>query len=234
MLKNISIDIPEATSVAIIGGSGTGKSVLIKNVIGLLNPDQGQILVDATDITKLSLTDKASYMAKCGFLFQGGALFDSLNILDNVTFYPAQHNSYSKGELMDLAAEKLKEVGLNPDIMFLYPAELSGGMQKRVALARAIVSNPQIIFFDEPTTGLDPVMANVISNLIRETSNKLKATTITITHDMNCVGIIADYIAMLYQGEIIWQGSKDELKACENPIIRQFIAGNTTGPITTN
>jgi phospholipid/cholesterol/gamma-HCH transport system ATP-binding protein len=231
VLKGINLEIPEKSSLTLIGGSGTGKSVLIKNIIGLIQPDQGQIFIDGHETEQLSKDDRFKLMAKCGFLFQGGALFDSLTVYENIVFYPEKEGRLSHSDLKDLAVEKLKAVGLNPDIAKQYPAELSGGMQKRVALARAIVSNPEIIFFDEPTTGLDPIMSNVINDLIIKAREELKATTITITHDMNCVDRVATDVAMIYEGEIIWHGSKYELKNPNNPIVEQFIAGSTHGPI---
>ncbi|MDF2966218.1 MAG: mkl [Rickettsiaceae bacterium] len=232
VLKGVNLAVPERSSLALIGGSGTGKSVLIKNIVGLIQPDEGKIFIDGQECEKLSQPEKFKLMSKCGFLFQGGALFDSLSVYQNIVFYPARSSNLKESELRDLAADKLKAVGLSPDIANQFPAELSGGMQKRVALARAIVSNPEIIFFDEPTTGLDPIMSNVINDLIIQSREDLKATTITITHDMNCVERVATDVAMIYKGEIIWHGPKEDLKSTDNSILQQFISGSTQGPIS--
>jgi phospholipid/cholesterol/gamma-HCH transport system ATP-binding protein len=231
VLNGVNLEVPERSSLALIGGSGTGKSVLIKNIIGLIQPDAGKIYIDGEETEKLSQNERFKLMSKCGFLFQGGALFDSLSVYENIVFYPAKMGAMSLNDLKDLAAEKLRAVGLNPDIASQFPAELSGGMQKRVALARAIVTNPEIIFFDEPTTGLDPIMSNVINDLIIQAREDLKATTVTITHDMNCVDRVATDVAMIYKGEIIWHGPKDDLKKSDNEILNQFISGSTQGPI---
>lgn len=231
VLDGVNLVVPEKSSLTLIGGSGTGKSVLIKTIIGLITPDSGKIVINGQETVKLSNSDRFDLMAKCGFLFQGGALFDSLTVLENITFSIVRTGNKSSSELRDLAAEKLKAVGLSPDISDNYPAELSGGMQKRVALARAIANNPEIIFFDEPTTGLDPIMSNVINDLIVKVREELKATTITITHDMNCVNRVATDVAMIYQGKIIWHGKKAKLANSGNDVVDQFISGNITGPI---
>ncbi len=228
VLDGIDLDVKKGSSLVILGGSGSGKSVLIKNIVGLIKPDKGKIFSDTVEIQDISSKQKFEIMDGIGFLFQGGALFDSLNIRDNITF---ETRKLSKKEKNDLAGAKLNSVGLSPRILDLYPSELSGGMQKRVALARAICSTPSILFLDEPTTGLDPIMANVINELIIKIQEELGATTITITHDMISAEKIAKEVAMIYQGKIKWYGSKDEMRNSDNPYLKQFINGLTTGPI---
>ena len=232
VLDGINLDVKEQESLVILGGSGSGKSVLIKNIIGLMSPDSGKIIIDGKDTTFLSKKLRFDFMKKCGFLFQGGALFDSLNITQNITFYASKLHNLNKKQAEELAAAKLKLVGLDPRILNLSPSELSGGMQKRVSLARAICTDPEIIFFDEPTTGLDPIMANVINELIIKVREELGATTITITHDMASAHMIATHIGMLYQGKILWTGTRDEMGKANNPYLEQFINGKTEGPIS--
>lgn len=231
VLDGIDLNVTEGSSMVILGGSGTGKSVLIKSIIGLLTPDSGKVEIDGNDTTYLSGRSRFEVMRKCGFLFQAGALFDSLTIEDNITFFAEKLHKLSKAQKRDLAAEKLHSVGLHSKVLELYPAELSGGMQKRVSLARAICTNPEIIFFDEPTTGLDPIMANVINDLIIKVRKDLGATTITITHDMNSAMQIATDVAMIYNGKILWTGTRDEVQKTKNPHLHQFIHGLTEGPI---
>ncbi len=231
VLGGIDLEVEKGTSLVILGGSGTGKSVLIKTIIGLMEPDSGSILIDGIETGRLSKSKRFQMMEKYGFLFQGGALFDSLNVEDNVTFFAEKLYNSSKSDKRDLAVEKLKSVGLSEKVLSLYPSELSGGMQKRVSLARAICANPEVIFFDEPTTGLDPIMANVINDLIIQAREKIKATTLTITHDMNSAYAIASDVALIYQGKIIWKGKKEDMKKSDNPYLRQFINGKTEGPI---
>lgn len=231
VLQGINIDAKKGESVVIIGGSGSGKSVLIKNIATLMEPTSGSVEVDGRNITHFKGKDKDKEMEKFGFLFQGGALFDSLPVWKNISFRLLQKNSHNKKEARELAISKLNDVGLKPDVADLRPSELSGGMQKRVSLARAIASNPEIIFFDEPTTGLDPIMADVINDLIIKSSKELNATTITITHDMASVRKIADRVAMLYQGKIIWFGDKKDIDNSGNPYVDQFINGKAIGPI---
>ncbi|MGX6960611.1 MAG: ABC transporter ATP-binding protein [Rickettsia endosymbiont of Pentastiridius leporinus] len=228
VLDGIDLDVKKGSSLVILGGSGTGKSVLIKNIVGLIKPDQGKIFIDDVEIQNVSSKKRFEIMEGIGFLFQGGALFDSLNIRDNITFYTKNSTKQQKNEL---AKEKLDAVGLSSRILELYPSELSGGMQKRVALARAICSTPSILFLDEPTTGLDPIMANVINELIVKIQEELGATTITITHDMISAEKIAKEVAMIYQGKIKWYGTKDQMRNSKNPYLKQFINGLTTGPI---
>lgn len=231
ILKDISLKIDGSESIAIIGGSGCGKSVLIKHILGLLKPTSGRILIDDKDINNIKEHEKTEIMSKIGMLFQGGALFDSLSVWENICFFLINHRGMGKKDAQDLAVETLKKVGLKPEVALLYPSELSGGMQKRVALARAIVLKPELILFDEPTTGLDPIMTDVISELIKKCSEELGATTITITHDMGSARKVASKIYMMYQGNFVWQGTAGELDTTDNPYIRQFVEGKSEGPI---
>jgi phospholipid/cholesterol/gamma-HCH transport system ATP-binding protein len=232
VLSGVNLEVEKGKSLVILGGSGTGKSVLIKTIIGLMKPTSGKVFVDGINTANFDSKSKANFLKICGFLFQAGALFDSLNVEDNITFFASRLYNLSGKKKRDLAAEKLKSVGLSERVLKLFPSELSGGMQKRVSLARTICTDPEIIFFDEPTTGLDPVMSNVINELIQNATKKLGATSITITHDMNSARIIADKIAMIYQGKIIWQGTSKELDRCTDPIVNQFVHGRTEGPIS--
>lgn len=231
VLQGFDLSIAKGKSLVIIGGSGTGKSVALKCILGILKPDQGSIAVDGTEITSLSNRELKPILAKIGMLFQGSALFDSIPVWQNVAFGLIQGKGMNKHDAREIAIEKLRRVGLTPDVGDLSPAELSGGMQKRVGLARAIASEPEIIFFDEPTTGLDPIMADVINDLIVECVQDLGATTLSITHDMASARKIADRIAMLYQGKIIWEGDKNEIDASGNDYVDQFIHGRAQGPI---
>lgn len=231
VLRGIDISIEKGKSLVIIGGSGTGKSVMIKSVLGIVHPDKGSIKVDGRETTGLRGSERDALMRKFGMLFQGGALFDSLTVWENVAFVVMQNKGVSRAEARKIAIEKLNAVGLPARVARLFPAELSGGMQKRVALARAIASNPEIIFFDEPTTGLDPIMADVINDLIIETSKGLGATTLSITHDMASARKIADNIAMIYKGQIIWQGPAGDVDHSGNEYVDQFIKGSAEGPI---
>jgi len=231
VLRGVDLSVPVGTSTVIIGGSGTGKSVLLKSVLGLVKPDSGQITVDGKDATA---GDRDAFLAQFGMLFQGGALFDSLSVWQNVAFR-LMRGSLKRpiDEAREIAIEKLKRVGLGPDVADQFPAELSGGMQKRVGLARAIAAEPKIIFFDEPTTGLDPIMAGVINDLIREIVTEMGATAMTITHDMSSVRAIADRVAMLHAGKIRWEGPVGEIDTADDPYLRQFITGAAEGPIET-
>jgi len=229
VLKGVDLDVFKGQSLVVIGGSGTGKSVLIKCIQGLLEPDFGTIKIDGADV--LSEKSKGHISEKMGMLFQGGALFDSLSVWENVAFSLIENKGYDRQVAKREAVRVLRQVGLAPDVADLSPSELSGGMQKRVGLARAIITKPDIIFFDEPTTGLDPIMADVINDLIVESAKGLGATTLTITHDMSSVRKIADRVAMLYQGKIIWQGTVKEMDKTENPYVVQFINGCAQGPI---
>lgn len=231
VLDGVSLSVEPGESIAIIGGSGTGKSVTLKCILGLLQPDRGTIEVDGEEITHLSGRDRARVQAKFGMLFQGGALFDSLPIWRNVTFGLTQGRATNTSAMRRVAAENLELVGLGADILDLRPSELSGGMQKRVSLARAIAPRPDIIFFDEPTTGLDPIRADVINDLIVSLVDNLGATAMTITHDMASARKIAHRVAMLYQGRIIWHGPRDRLYDSGNPYVDQFVQGRANGPI---
>lgn len=231
VLDGVNLDVKKGESLVIIGGSGTGKSVTIKCIQGLLTPDSGSITVDGREIVGLSEREMEQINAQTGMLFQGAALFDSLNIWENVAFGLIQGKKLKRADAKEIAIEKLKQVGLSPDVARLYPDELSGGMKKRVGLARAIASNPELIFFDEPTTGLDPIMSDVINDLIRSCVSDLGSTSITITHDMSSVRKIADTVAMLYKGKIIWHGSVKDIDDSGNPYVDQFINGRADGPI---
>ncbi len=229
VLRGVNLHVAKGTSMVIIGGSGTGKSVAIKSVLGLVTPDKGTITVDGTDVTK---TDRDAFLARFGMLFQGGALFDSLPVWQNVAFRLLRGSlAKPRDEARAIAIDKLRRVGLTPDVADRLPAELSGGMQKRVGLARAIAADPEIIFFDEPTTGLDPIMAGVINDLIREIVSEMGATTMTITHDMSSVRTIADNVAMLHAGKIRWTGPVADMDSAGDPYVDQFIHGRATGPI---
>lgn len=229
VLRGVNLHVPKGTSMVIIGGSGTGKSITIKAVLGLVTPEQGRITVDGTDITR---TDRDAFLARFGMLFQGAALFDSLPVWQNVAFRLLRGSlKRPRDQARAIAIEKLRRVGLTEDVADRLPAELSGGMQKRVGLARAIAADPEIIFFDEPTTGLDPIMAGVINDLIREIVTEMGATAVTITHDMSSVRAIADNVAMLHEGVIKWTGPVAEMDAAGDPYVDQFIHGRATGPI---
>ncbi len=232
VLQGIDLEVPRGKSMVIIGGSGTGKSVTLKCVLGLIHPDSGSIRVDGQETTGLGNQDRDALMRKFGMLFQGGALFDSLRVWENVAFGLIQGRGMGREQARGIALEKLKAVGLDDNVAMLFPAELSGGMQKRVGLARAIAANPEIIFFDEPTTGLDPIMADVINDLIVKCVRELGATALSITHDMASARKIADYVAMIYQGRIIWTGPVSALDHSGNAYVEQFIHGRADGPIT--
>lgn len=229
VLRGVTLEVPRGQSMVIIGGSGTGKSVLLKCILGLVHHDRGTITLDGRDVTT---GDREAFLSQFGMLFQGGALFDSLRVWENVAFRLMRgEGRRPKDEARAIAIEKLRRVGLAPDVADLYPAELSGGMQKRVGLARAIAAEPGIIFFDEPTTGLDPIMAGVINDLIREIVTEMGATAMTITHDMTSVRAIADRVAMLHDGVIRWTGPIGDLDSTPDPYVQQFIHGRATGPI---
>ncbi|WP_415183955.1 ABC transporter ATP-binding protein [Phaeovulum sp.] len=229
VLRGIDLTIPKGESMVIIGGSGTGKSVLLKCILGLVHHDRGQIMVAGGDVDKAS---RDAFLARFGMLFQGGALFDSLPVWQNVAFRLLRGaGKRPKAEARAIAIEKLRRVGLKPEVADLFPAELSGGMQKRVGLARAIAAEPEIIFFDEPTAGLDPIMSGVINALIREIVVEMGVTAMTITHDMTSVRSIADRVAMIYDGKICWTGPVKEMDATPDPYIQQFIHGRAEGPI---
>ena len=231
VLDGIDLVLPAGESLVVIGGSGTGKSVTIKCVLGILKPDAGQILVDGKEVTHLRGRARDEMLRKFGMLFQSAALFDSLPVWENVAFGLIQGRGVGRKQARDIAIRKMAQVGLGAEVANLSPAELSGGMQKRVGLARAIAADPEIIFFDEPTTGLDPIMADVINSLIVDTVKEVGATTLSITHDMTSARKIADKIAMLYGGKIIWQGPTKEIDRSGNPYVEQFIHGRAEGPI---
>ena len=231
VLNGVDLEINKGESLVVIGGSGTGKSVLIKCIQGLLTPEQGSILVDDKEVVGISQNEKENLHSKMGMLFQGGALFDSLTVWENVAFGLLENKKMNRKNAKNEAIRVLRQVGLAPDVADLSPSELSGGMQKRVGLARAIATRPEIIFFDEPTTGLDPIMSDVINDLIIESVKGLGATALTITHDMASARKIADRIAMLYKGKIIWQGTVKEMDKTDNPYVCQFINGCSQGPI---
>jgi phospholipid/cholesterol/gamma-HCH transport system ATP-binding protein len=232
VLNGLDLDVEAGESLVVIGGSGTGKSVMLKCILGLVEPDAGSILVDGEDVTRLRGKERARLLRRFGMLFQGAALFDSLKVWRNVAFGLISAEGMGKREARARAAEILAKVGLGPEVGELSPAELSGGMRKRVALARAIAINPEIVFFDEPTTGLDPIMADVINELIVERVRDLGATALTITHDMASARKVADRIGMLYGGRIIWIGPTSEIDRSGNPYVDQFIHGRAEGPIS--
>lgn len=229
VLQGVNLSIARGESLVIIGGSGTGKSVALKSILGLVTPDSGTITVDGQDVTRV---ERDAFLARFGMLFQGGALFDSLTVWQNVAFRLLRGSLKRPiDEAREIAIEKLRRVGLKPEVADLFPAELSGGMQKRVGLARAIAAEPEIIFFDEPTTGLDPIMSGVINELIREIVVEMGATAMTITHDMSSVRAIADKVAMLHDGVIQWTGPVAEMDNSGDPYLDQFIHGRAEGPI---
>jgi phospholipid/cholesterol/gamma-HCH transport system ATP-binding protein len=231
VLRGIDLDVPAGRSLVVIGGSGTGKSVLIKCVLGLLAPDGGSIKVDGVEVVGADRATMDNLRRKFGMLFQGGALFDSLPVWENVAFGLLATKRVDRAEAKERAIRTLGMVGLAPEVADLMPAELSGGMQKRVGLARAIAHEPEILFFDEPTTGLDPIMADVINELIVRCVRQLGATALSITHDMASVRRIADRVAMLYGGRIVWEGPVDAIDDSGSPFVDQFIHGRTEGPI---
>jgi len=231
VLDGVDLTIEPRSSLVIIGGSGTGKSVTIKSILGIIRPDEGTILIDGEDITHINGAARDKVMKKFGMLFQGAALFDSLPVWENVAFGLIQGRGMARKPARDIAIEKLAKVGLSEDVAFLSPSELSGGMQKRVGLARAIAADPEIIFFDEPTTGLDPIMADIINDLVISTVKTVGATALSITHDMVSARKISDKIAMLYGGKIIWDGPTSQIDNSGNPYVDQFIHGRADGPI---
>jgi len=232
VLNGMSLNIPTGKSMVVIGGSGTGKSVMLKCILGLLDADKGSILIDGQESVGCDNKTRSAFMKKFGMLFQGAALFDSLRIWENVAFGLIHGQGMNKNQAREIAIEKIRSVGLNPDVAELFPAEMSGGMQKRVGLARAVATSPEVIFFDEPTTGLDPIMADVINDLIVDQVQDLGATALSITHDMASARKIADYIAMIFEGRIIWSGPVGDLDHSGSEHVEQFIHGRADGPIT--
>ncbi|NQW01345.1 MAG: ATP-binding cassette domain-containing protein [Rhodospirillales bacterium] len=231
VLDGVNLDVGKGESLVIIGGSGTGKSVTIKCIQGLLTPDQGRIEINGENVIGMAPADRERVNSRIGMLFQAAALFDSLPVWENVAFGLLSEGRANRADARDMAIEKLALVGLDASLADLSPADLSGGMQKRVGLARAIANDPEIIFFDEPTTGLDPIMADIINDLIVAVNQKIGATALTITHDMQSAKKIGDRIAMLYQGKIIWAGPADAIDDSGNPYVDQFIHGRVEGPI---
>lgn len=231
VLRGVDLTIKTGESLAVIGGSGTGKSVLIKNIIGLMEPDSGAIQIDGEDVIGMNPEDRERVTRKFGMLFQGAALFDSLSVWENVAFGLVQSQGMNRHAAREDALAAMVQVGLDTDIAERSPAELSGGMQKRAGLARAIATKPEILFFDEPTTGLDPIMGSVIDDLIVKSVRELGATALSITHDMASARRIADNIAMIYEGRIVWHGPVADIDHSGNEMLDQFIHGRSDGPI---
>lgn len=232
VLRGVDLDVKTGKSLVVIGASGTGKSVMLKCILGLLPADSGSILVDGQDMVKMSSAERDKMMHKFGMLFQGAALFDSLKVWENVAFGLIYGQRMNRDEAHKIAIEKIRAVGLKAEVGNLFPAELSGGMQKRVGLARAVATTPDILFFDEPTTGLDPIMADVINDLIVDSVKGLGATALSITHDMGSVRKIADEVALIHDGHILWHGPVEQLDDSGNEYVDQFINGRASGPIT--
>ena len=231
VLRDMSIDVARGESVVIVGGSGTGKSVTLKHIIGLLRPDRGRVIIDDQDITAMKELELNRFRRRFGMAFQEGALFDSMSVFENIAFPLRRNAKMTEAEIRARVEECLEEVHLH-GVEKKRPSELSGGMRRRVGFARAISLKPEILLFDEPTTGLDPVISDVIANLIEEMDEKLGTTTITITHDMKVAFKIADRVAMLFNGQIVEQGSPEEFQRSTNPIVQQFIEGRADGPLT--
>ena len=231
VLDGVDLSVAPGESMVVIGGSGSGKSVMLKCILGLHIADQGKVLLDGQDITRVTGHARERLMRQFGMLFQGGALFDSLPVWENVAFGLIRARKMKRAYAREIAIETLAKVGLGADVATLSPAELSGGMQKRVSLARSIATKPDIMFFDEPTTGLDPIMADVINDLIVSSVKDLGATALSITHDMASARKIADRVAMLYKGRIVWCGPVEEIDNSGNPYVDQFIHGRAEGPI---
>jgi phospholipid/cholesterol/gamma-HCH transport system ATP-binding protein len=230
VLRGVNLTIEAGEGMVVIGGSGTGKSVILKHIIGLIRPDEGEVIIDGQNLAELSDEELSNFRKRFGMLFQGAALFDSLSVWENIGFGLKEHSRLPKEAIMEIVRAKLAMVGLR-GIEEKMPADLSGGMKKRVGLARAIAINPKIILYDEPTTGLDPIMSDVINNLISQMNSNLSVTSLTITHDMKSAYKIANRIAMLYQGEILEVGTPEQIQTSKNPVIQQFINGSSEGPI---
>ena len=231
VLRGVTLDVQPGQSLVVIGGSGSGKSVMLKNALGLMTPDSGQIFFNGEDVTQAKGKARAKMRERIGMLFQSGALFDSLTVWENVAFRLVHSGVASRTRAKERAIETLRKVRLGPDVADLYPAEISGGMQKRVSLARSIISKPDLIFFDEPTTGLDPITADAINDLILEQVRGLGAAAVTITHDMSSARKVADEVAMLFEGKIIWRGPASTVDNSGNPYVDQFVHGRAEGPI---
>ncbi|MBQ7524749.1 MAG: ATP-binding cassette domain-containing protein [Alphaproteobacteria bacterium] len=234
VLQGVSLKIRRSESYVVIGGSGSGKSVLVKCILGLIPYDAGSIKINGRDISKLSQKELFQTRLKCGVLYQGGALFDSLTVIDNVSFGLVYGYGMPKKKAYAIALEKLRSVDLDESVARIYPAELSGGMMKRVALARAIATAPDIIFFDEPTTGLDPITSGTINDLIVKCTKEMGISALSITHDINSLKHISNRVGLLHNGKMIWEGSNAELTTTTNPYVVQFINGNSHGPFTSN
>ena len=230
VLRDVNLDIHHGETLVIIGQSGCGKSVLLKLIMGLLRADGGHILVDGEDVTRCSLTALYRIRQKFGMLFQGAALFDSMTVEENLAFAIREHSNLSETDIQQRVRTRLKLVGM-PDVTHLKPAELSGGMKKRVALARALMLDPEFVLFDEPTTGLDPIMADVINEMIIDCSRELDITSIVVTHDMTSAYKVADRIAMMHDGRIVFDGTPEEIQNVKNAVVQQFIIGSAEGPI---
>ena len=233
VIKGVSLHLSKGESYVVIGGSGSGKSVLLKCILGIITPTSGQVIFNGTDMVQLTPKEREQLMIKCGILFQSGALFDSLTVLENITFGLIYGYGWSKQEAKEVAVEKLHEVNLKDEVLNKYPSELSGGMQKRVALARAIATNPDIIFFDEPTTGLDPITSGIINELIVKCTHERGISALSITHDINSLKHISDRVGLLFGGKLIWEGTNQNLWDSDNPYVQQFITGSLEGPFTT-
>ncbi|MEW5703636.1 MAG: ATP-binding cassette domain-containing protein [Pseudomonadota bacterium] len=231
VLAGLNLDLAIGESVVVIGGSGSGKSVLLKCILGLLEPEEGSIQIDGVEVVGIKERERQEILKQFGMLFQGGALFDSLKVWENVAFGLIQAHGVPRKKAKHMALEKLASVGLDARVAELFPAELSGGMKKRVGLARAIAATPKVIFFDEPTTGLDPIMGSIIDRLIVHSVKELQVTALSITHDMASARRIADRVAMLYKGQIIWDGPVATIDETDNPYVEQFIHGKAEGPI---
>lgn len=230
VLQGVNLEIEPGEIMVVIGQSGSGKSVLLKHIIGIMQPARGEIFIDGQEVTSLRDEDRLKLSRKFGMLFQGAALFDSMTVAENVAFGLRRHTELSEKEIERVVQDSLERVGLR-NVEQLLPYELSGGMKKRVGLARAIAYSPEIILYDEPTTGLDPIRADAIDNLILQLKDQLKVTSVVITHDMSMTYKVADRIAMLYNGRIIETGTPEEIKNSANPVVQQFIHGRATGPI---
>ena len=231
VLRGVNLKVEEGQSLALIGGSGKGKSVLLKHIIGLVKPDRGKILIDNQDISRLRGKAFKQLKERCGIVFQGGALFDSLTVFENIAFPLREKTKMKTQQIRDVVFTELARVGLS-GAENKYPAEISGGMKKRVALARCLVMNPEIVLFDEPTTGLDPLISKAIHKLIRECQKSLNYTAIIVTHEIPAIFSLVDRVAMLFDGKILAIGTPEEIQASKNPVVHQFIHGELEGPIS--